>query len=208
MGWALAEAARDRGAEVTLIAGPTLLSPPHQVAFVPVTTSEDMRKAVMARFPESDVLIMAAAVADFRPVQASSEKIAKMKGPLTLALEPTPDILMELPERRPGQVVVGFAAETKGLVERARRKLIDKRLDLIVGNNVLEPGAGFGTDTNRVTLITSGGQAEHLPLMLKPRVAHCVLDAVQGLPKFSMSSRAVSAREASGRRRDLYNPAR
>ncbi len=207
MGWALAEAARDRGAEVTLVAGPTQLTPPHQVAFVPVTTSEEMRKAVMAHFPESDVLIMAAAVADFRPVQTSSEKIAKIKGPLTLALEPTPDILMELPERRPRQVVVGFAAETKGLVERARRKLIDKRLDLIVGNNVREPGAGFGTDTNRVTLIAPGGQAEHLPLMLKRQVAHCVLNAVQRLPKFSMCSRAVS-KGASGRRRDPHNPAR
>ena len=179
MGWALAEAARDRGGDVTLIAGPTHLLPPPQIAFVPITTSEELRKAVVARFPETDLLIMAAAVADFRPVRPSPHKISKSKGRITLALEPTTDILRELPARRSGQVVVGFAAETEGLVEGARRKLRAKNLDLIVANDVTEPGAGFGTDTNRVTLIERGGRVENLPLMLKREVAHRVLDAVQ-----------------------------
>jgi phosphopantothenoylcysteine decarboxylase/phosphopantothenate--cysteine ligase len=213
MGWALAEAARDRGADVTLIAGPTPLSPPCQIAFVPITTSEELRKAVMARFAESDVLIMAAAVADFRPRRRSSQKIPKVKGAITLILEPTPDILMELPARRPGQVVVGFAAETKELIEAARRKLSVKKLDLIVANDVTEPGAGFGTDTNRVVLIDRDGQVENLPLMPKRQVAHCVLDAVQRLTEDHdqgdiVKTRPVSSMQALGQRSERNSRAR
>ena len=213
MGWALAEAARDRGADVTLIAGPTALSPPGQIAFVPITTSEELRKAVMARFAESDVLIMAAAVADFRPVRPAPQKISKSKGRITLILEPTPDILMELPGRRPGQVVVGFAAETKELVETARRKLVAKKLDLIVANDVTEPGAGFGTDTNRVVLIDRRGQVGNLPLMPKRQVAHCVLDAVQCLTegndqKNRLNPRLVSSTQAVGQKSERNSKAR
>ena len=213
MGWALAEAARDRGADVTLIAGPTPLSPPCQITFVPITTSEELRKAVMARFAESDVLIMAAAVADFRPRRPSSQKIPKVKGAITLILEPTPDILMELPARRPGQVVVGFAAETKELIVAARRKLSVKKLDLIVANDVTEPGAGFGTDTNRVVLIDRDGQVENLPLLPKRQVAHCVLDAVQRLTKDDdqgdiVKTRPVSSTQALGQRSEHNSRAR
>jgi phosphopantothenoylcysteine decarboxylase/phosphopantothenate--cysteine ligase len=181
MGWALAEAARDRGADVTLIAGPTSLPPVPAVSMVPVVSTEEMRKAVMARFPETDVLLMAAAVADFRCVRPASGKTAKGSRPFTVTLEPTPDILGGLPAARRGQLIVGFAAETGELIERARRKLRAKKLDMIVANNVSEPGSGFGTDTNRVTLLDRLGRCEPLPLMPKRAVAHRILDAVVDL---------------------------
>lgn len=186
MGWALAEAARNRGAQVTLVAGPTALIPPPGVTFVPVVASEEMRKAIASRFPDTDVLIMAAAVADFRPSRAASGKIPKgdagSVGGLTVVLEPTPDILLDLTARRSGQVVVGFAAETEDAVERARRKLTAKALDLIVANDVTQPGAGFGTDTNQVTFLDRTGRCEALPLMSKYQVANRILDAVLALP--------------------------
>ena len=178
MGWALAEAARDRGADVVLVAGPTSLSPVPQVSMVNVTTAEEMRKAVVSRFPETDVLIMAAAVSDFRPARPAQSKIPKKNGLRRMALASTPDILMELPARRPGQVVVGFAAETGALIARARRKLQRKALDLIVANDVRQPGAGFDVDTNRVTLMDRSGRCESLPLMSKRQLADHILDAV------------------------------
>ena len=182
MGWALAEAARDRGAGVVLIAGPTGLPPVPNVMIVPVVTAEDMRKEVVARFLDSDVLIMAAAVADFRPASPARGKIPKGRGTRALALEPTPDILMDLPPRRAGQLVVGFAAETGDLVERARAKLRRKALDMIVANNVTEPGAGFGAETNRATLLDRAGRCDALPLMSKLELAHRILDAVLEFP--------------------------
>jgi phosphopantothenoylcysteine decarboxylase/phosphopantothenate--cysteine ligase len=161
---------------------------------------------VSACFADTDVLIMAAAVADFRPIRAAAEKIPKVRGHLTVAFEPAPDILAEVSARRSRQILVGFAAETKELVKRARRKLSAKRLDLIVANDVTEPGAGFGTETNRVTMIQRDGQVENLPLMSKREVAHRVLDAVQRLT--SGEKRAglartltASSRPASKRRR-------
>ena len=178
MGWALAEAARDRGAEVVLIAGPTALPPVPNVMVAPVVTAEDMQKEVITRFVDADVLIMAAAVSDFRPPHPARGKIQKGRRPRALALEPTPDILMGLPPRRAGQCVVGFAAETGDLVERARAKLRRKGLDMIVANNVTEPGAGFGVDTNRATLLDRAGRCDALPLMSKLDLAHRVLDAV------------------------------
>jgi len=182
MGWALAEAARDRGADVVLVAGPTSLAPVPNVAYVSVVTSEEMRKEVVTRFPGTDVLIMAAAVADFRPARPAKGKVPKGRDVRTLALEPTKDILKDLPPRRAGQLVVGFAAETGDLVARARGKLLDKALDLIVANDVSEPGAGFGTDTNRATLLDRAGRCEALPLMSKHELAHRILDAVLTLP--------------------------
>ena len=182
MGWALAEAARDRGADVVLVAGPTGLAPVPNVEYVPVVTSEEMRKEVVTRFPGTDVLIMAAAVADFRPPRPARGKVPKGRGVRMLALEPTTDILKDLPPRRAGQVVVGFAAETGELVARARGKLIDKALDLIVANDLTEPGAGFGTDTNRATFLDRTGRCDALPLMSKHELAHRILDAVLTLP--------------------------
>ena len=182
MGWALAEAARDRGAEVVLVSGPTNLPPVPRVSTVPVVTSDEMRKEVLTRFLETDVLVMAAAVADFRPVRPARGKVPKSEGPRTLLLEPTKDILMDLPARRAGQIVVGFAAETGELVARARSKLRNKALDLIVANDVTEPGAGFGTDTNKATLLDRTGRCDTLPLMSKRDLAHRILDAVLALP--------------------------
>jgi len=182
MGWALAEAARDRGAEVVLVAGPTSLAPVPNVAYVPVVTSEEMRKEVVTRFPGTDVLIMAAAVADFRSPRPAREKVPKGGGVQMLELEPTTDILKDLPPRRAGQIVVGFAAETGDLVARARAKLLDKALDLIVANDLTEPGAGFGTETNRATFLDRTGRCDALPLMSKHELAHRILDAVLTLP--------------------------
>jgi phosphopantothenoylcysteine decarboxylase/phosphopantothenate--cysteine ligase len=182
MGWALAEAARDRGADVVLVAGPTSLAPVPNVTYIPVVTSEEMRKEVVTRFPGTDVLIMAAAVADFRPARPAKGKVPKGRDVRMLALEPTKDILKDLPPRRAGQVVVGFAAETGDLIARARGKLRDKALDLIVANDLTEPGAGFGTDTNRATLLDRAGRCEGLPLMSKRELAHRILDAVLTLP--------------------------
>ena len=182
MGWALAEAARDRGADVVLVAGPTSLAPVPNVAYVSVVTSDEMRKEVVTRFPGTDVLIMAAAVADFRPARPAKGKVPKGRDSRMLAVEPTKDILKDLPPRRAGQLVVGFAAETGDLVARARGKLIDKALDLIVANDVSEPGAGFATDTNRATLLDRAGRCEALPLMSKHELAHRILDAVLILP--------------------------
>jgi phosphopantothenoylcysteine decarboxylase/phosphopantothenate--cysteine ligase len=176
-----------------LIAGPSALIPPPGVTFVPVVTSEEMRKAVLSRFSESDVLIMAAAVADFRPARVASGKIPKAHATgaagLTLVLEPTPDILLDVAAQRTVQIVVGFAAETDDAVERARGKLSAKSLDLIVANDVTEAGAGFGTDTNRVTLVDRTGRCETLPLMPKYQVADRILDAVLTLPLVPGSSR-------------------
>jgi phosphopantothenoylcysteine decarboxylase/phosphopantothenate--cysteine ligase len=196
MGWALAEAARDRGAEVVLVAGPTNLPKVAQVSWVPVTTSEEMHKAVLTRFAETDILIMAAAVADFRPARRSPVKVPKRLTPHALMLEPTRDILMDLPIRRSGQLVVGFAAETAQIVDRARRKLRRKMLDLIAANDVTQPGAGFGTDTNQVTLLDRFGRSEALPLMSKHEVAHRILDAVHTLLK--SERQAGSPRRSSG----------
>jgi len=181
MGWAIAEVARDRGGDVILIAGPTGLAPVTNVTWVPVVTSEEMHKAVTTRFADADILIMAAAVADFRPARKAPGKVAKGQGRFVLDLEPTPDILGDLAERRSGQIVVGFAAETGDLLARARRKLTGKNLDLIVANDVTEPGAGFGTETNRVTLLDRAGGCKALPLLSKRDVAHRILDAVRRL---------------------------
>jgi phosphopantothenoylcysteine decarboxylase/phosphopantothenate--cysteine ligase len=199
MGWAVAEAARDRGADVTLIAGPTGLSPVPGVSMVSVVSSEEMRKAVMTRFSGADVLIMAAAVADFRCVRPAPGKIAKGSRSFTLSLEPTADILAELPRERAGQLVVGFAAETGELIDRARRKLHTKNMDLIVANNVSEAGSGFGSDTNRVTLLDRHGRCEALPLLSKRVVADRILDAVTDLT-------AGDALTPKRHRRRLRNP--
>ncbi len=187
MGWALAEAARERGADVVLVAGPTALPPPAGVSYVPVVTAEEMRKAVTVRVPDADVLVMAAAVADFRPARPARSKVPKdrlggAKG-LKLALEPTRDILKDLPPRLAGQVVVGFAAETDDLISKAGRKLAEKALDLIVANDVTEAGAGFGTDTNRATLLDRTGRCVALPLLSKRDLAHRILDTVLALPQ-------------------------
>lgn len=185
-GFALAQAALDRGAEVVLIAGPVTLETPVGARRIDVGTAAEMAEAVWRECAEADVLLMAAAVADYRPAQMQPLKIKKGAG-LSLELVSTVDILEGLAARRAErgkpQVVVGFAAETGDLLEKARAKLQAKGLDLIVANDVTEPGAGFAVETNRVTLIDAQGRVEPLPLMSKAAVAEVVLDRVVRLLK-------------------------
>jgi phosphopantothenoylcysteine decarboxylase/phosphopantothenate--cysteine ligase len=148
---------------------------------VSVTTAEEMREAVLRRFDAVDAVIMAAAVADFRPKAAAPEKLKKGDGVPELVLEPTPDILAALGATRRDQVLVGFAAETTQLREHAAAKLAAKDLDLVVANDVSAPDAGFEVDTNRAILLDSSGSAEELPLMPKPALAAAVLDRVRDL---------------------------
>lgn len=175
MGVAIAEAARDRGAAVTLVAGAMSVAAPHGVATVPVGTGEDMLKAVLAASPKADVVIAAAAVADYRPAKVRAEKIKRSDAAMSLALEPNPDVLATAAaERRAGQIFAGFALETSRGLANARIKLAKKGLDLVVLN---APGAGLGGDTNVVTLVERRG-AKKLPKMSKREVAEAILDRV------------------------------
>jgi phosphopantothenoylcysteine decarboxylase/phosphopantothenate--cysteine ligase len=180
-GYAVAAAAARRGAKVTLVTTVELAVPP-AVDVVPVDTAADMADAVLTRADAADVVVMAAAVADFRPAAPSASKLKKESGPPTVALEPTVDILRALGERkRPGQVLVGFAAETDELLANAEGKLRRKNLDLIVANDVSAPGVGFEHDTNEVVILGSGGVVQNVPLADKRIVAGAVLDAVVAL---------------------------
>ncbi len=190
MGVALAAAAWRRGADVTLVAGPLQVPVPEFVAHVPVESTADMADAVAAALPSADVAIMAAAPADFRAAAVAPEKIKRTAGDLALTLAPTPDILASTrARRRPGAVIVGFALETSDGETHARAKLASKALDLIVLNDATEPGAGFGVDTNRVTLLGADGSREALALMPKSDVADAILDRVERL----LVMRAVAA---------------
>lgn len=176
MGYALAEAARKRGAEVTLVSGPVQLSPPQGVQLAQVTTTEQMYNAVLSHLERATIVVKAAAVCDYRPSALSEQKLKK-KDLLTLELEATPDILAAVGAQKGARLVVGFAAETERVVEHARSKLERKNLDLIVANDVSAPDAGFDVDTNRVILI-SRNAVQELPLMSKHQVAHKILDAI------------------------------
>ena len=178
MGYALARVCRRRGAEVTLVSGKTNLEAPYGVTLVPVTSAQDMFEAVSSRAKEQDMIIKAAAVADYRPVTVAENKIKKSPGDMSIALERTTDILAWLGEhRRAGQVLCGFAMETEHMVEHAKEKLTRKHVDMIAANNVKVAGAGFGTDTNVVTLITEDG-VEELAKMSKEEVASRIVDAL------------------------------
>ncbi|MBZ5695202.1 MAG: bifunctional phosphopantothenoylcysteine decarboxylase/phosphopantothenate--cysteine ligase CoaBC [Acidobacteriia bacterium] len=178
MGYALAEAASRRGARVVLISGPTDLPVPEGVDWVPVRTTEEMRNAVRERAREAQVVIMAAAVSDYRPAAAQSQKLKRGDDRLTLELEPTPDILAELGREKGSRILVGFAAETDRLAENARGKLARKGADMIVANDVTQEGAGFDTDTNIVTLFLRDGREVPLPKLSKFDVANRILDQV------------------------------
>ena len=182
MGYALAQAARDRGARVTLLTGPVHITPPQGVSVVPVTSTQSLYDAMLARCGQQDIIVQAAAPADYRVEHPAAQKLKKRAGePLTLTLVENPDIAKAVGERKQsGQVLVGFAAETQNVLENARGKLLSKHLDLIVANDVTAEGAGFGTDTNIVTLISHGG-TETLPLMSKREVAHRIWDAALAL---------------------------
>ena len=176
MGYALAEAAAARGAQVTLVTGPVSLVPPAGVRIVPVTSTEELLAAVLEHAPAQDIIIQAAAPADFCPAQAAEQKIKKQKGePLTLTLQQTPDVAAAVGKaRRPGQTLVIFAAETQRLEENAREKMARKNADLVVANDVTREGAGFGADTNIVTLLDHRGAVE-LPKMTKRARADAIL---------------------------------
>lgn len=180
MGFALAQAAYRRGADVTLVVGPTLLTPPYGPAVERVETTADLQAAVDRHLPTTDVLLMAAAPADFRPITAATGKRVREEGALALSLEPTPDVLVSTRERRkPGAIVVGFAYETEDGVAKARAKLSRKALDLVV-LNMAEPDAGAEVATNRVTLVTAE-RAVPGPLEAKEDAAERILDAVEAL---------------------------
>ncbi|TBH20863.1 bifunctional phosphopantothenoylcysteine decarboxylase/phosphopantothenate--cysteine ligase CoaBC [Thermus thermamylovorans] len=179
MGYALAEAARDRGAEVVLVSGPTALPDPWGVEVVRVESALEMRKAILERYPWAEAVAMAAAVADYRPAEVLADKEPKAVAEKVLRLVPNPDILKELGERKDGKVLVGFAMETAEGLERARGKLLRKNLDLIALNWVNREGVGFGSPENEVVLLLRDGRVVELPRMPKRQVAERILDLVR-----------------------------
>ena len=179
MGYAVAKAASRRGAEVTLVTGPTDLPRPPYMKVVDIVSAKDMYEAVMADFDDADVVIKAAAVADYRPASVADNKIKKGDGDMSIPLERTTDILKTLGERKKKQFLCGFSMETENMIENSRKKLEKKNLDMIAANNVKVEGAGFGTDTNILTLITKDGEKE-LPIMSKDEAANALLDEILG----------------------------
>jgi phosphopantothenoylcysteine decarboxylase/phosphopantothenate--cysteine ligase len=183
MGFALARAARRRGAEVILVSGPTGLPAPRQVKCIGVRSATQMREAVLTNLENASILFMAAAVSDYRPKQTAPGKIKKSEWKTVLELERNPDILFEAGQRKGKRLLVGFAAETENLLQNAQGKLKEKNLDLIVANDVSLPGAGFEFDTNIVKIIDCTGKIEELPLMTKEELADRILDRVGQLRK-------------------------
>jgi phosphopantothenoylcysteine decarboxylase/phosphopantothenate--cysteine ligase len=179
MGYAVAEAARDRGAEVVLVSGPTCLKAPWGVEVVRVESALEMRQAILERYPWAKAVVMAAAVADYRPAEVLKDKEPKVEAEKTIRLVPNPDILKELGERKEGRVLVGFAMETASGLERAQEKLRRKNLDLIALNWVNREGVGFGSPENEVVLIARDGRVLELARMEKRQVAHRILDLVK-----------------------------
>jgi phosphopantothenoylcysteine decarboxylase/phosphopantothenate--cysteine ligase len=199
MGYAVARAARRRGAEVTLVSGPTSLPAPPGVSVLQVTTAREMQRAVVSAFEKATVVVMTAAVADYRPERTAAQKVAKdaVVGPLRLVRNP--DILQELGRRKGSRLLVGFAAETHDVRSRATRKLRDKRLDLIVANDVTAPDAGFDVETNRVALLDARGGVEELPLLSKDEVAERLCDWIASQRRPRRGQRVKGA-SLSGRR--------
>lgn len=176
MGYALAKMAMLRGAEVTLVSGPTAIAPPPFVKVVPVTTAQDMFEAVASNFDRADFVFKAAAVADYTPVDYSDQKVKKKDGELSIPLKRTQDILAYLGQhKKPGQVICGFSMETQDMVKNSREKLQKKNLDMICANNLKVAGAGFGVDTNIITIITESDTLE-LPILSKEAAANAILD--------------------------------
>jgi phosphopantothenoylcysteine decarboxylase/phosphopantothenate--cysteine ligase len=176
MGYALARAAARRGADVVLVSGPTGLAAPPGVKLKAVNTAAEMRQAILDEYAACTAVIMAAAVADFRPAEFSSDKIKRGTGPLDLRLEPNPDILKELGQRKDGKLLIGFAAETRDLDSNAEKKLREKNLDMIIANDVTKEGSGFDGDTNIATIFDCRGATRALPLMTKDELADQVFD--------------------------------
>ena len=181
MGYAIAEEAARMGADVTLVSGPVTLDPPAGVHVVKAESAEDMYREVMAKAPAQDIIIKTAAVADYRPKVIHTQKMKKQPGNLQIELERTKDILKELGRTKEGQILVGFAAETHDMEHYAAAKLEKKNADMIVANNVASEGAGFGTDTNIVTIFKKDGSKKEMPLMSKNEVACTILAEVASL---------------------------
>ncbi len=202
MGYALAEAAQSRGAKVILVSGPTALHAPPRCELVRITTAAEMRNSVLARLNEATLVIKAAAVADYRPVKVSEQKL-KRTGPLTLELTPTEDILAEVVRRRrPGQLIVGFAAETQNLMENGRAKLLAKGADAIVVNDVAGEGVGIEADTNAATFLTPSTAIE-MPQMPKRQLADRILDEILALRRPRPVVVELDEREGAQSRQDL-----
>jgi len=176
MGFAIARAALRRGARVTLISGPTSLKPPDGLSFIPVERASEMETAVLRNLPKATSVIMAAAVSDFTPSKVSKEKLKRRNGKISIDLKSTPDILKKISKRKGNRVLVGFAVEIGKNVESAKEKLKEKNLDFIVLNDITQKGAGFGVDTNIVTIIDKDGRVTDYPLMKKIEVANMILD--------------------------------
>lgn len=190
MGYALARVARRRGAEVILISGPTSLPPPGgEIRWISVRTAEEMRKAVMTHLPEATVVIKAAAVSDYRPKEVSDRKLKKGASAVSLELEQTRDILKEIGDQKGDRILVGFAAETEDLVANAEKKLKEKNLDLIVANDVTQPGSGFASETNQVKFLYPSGEIKDLPLLTKEEVASKILNEILKLVTKRRASR-------------------
>ena len=181
MGYAVALAAKRRGAAVTLVSGPTSLPEPRGVRFVPVVSAREMRDAVMQNLKDATVVVKSAAVADYRPADFSDSKIKKTDRPLEFRLEKNPDIIREVGKVKGDRILVGFAVETDRLVEYAAKKLREKNMDFIVANDITQPGAGFAAETNIVKILDREGGSEDLPRMDKMDVAHRILDRVAEL---------------------------
>jgi phosphopantothenoylcysteine decarboxylase/phosphopantothenate--cysteine ligase len=190
MGYAVAEAAARRGAKVFLVSGPVNLDTPPGVERINVRSAEEMRRAVAERLPITTTAIFAAAVADYRPSEAQPQKVKRSKEPLTLRLEPTPDILAEAAQTKGDRLIVGFAAETDHVAENARKKLAAKNADLIVANDVTAEGAGFDHDTNIVTLFSRDGRDLALPKLSKSEVAQRILDEILRLRSLRAAQRS------------------
>ena len=183
MGYALAAMAGRRGAQVTLISGPSSLPPPTGAEFIPVVTALDMRDAVMANLEKATVVIKAAAVADYRPMTISPSKIKKGADSLVIELVRNPDIIAEIGKKKGNRLLIGFAMESENLLENAREKLTKKNMDMIVANDLTQEGAGFRTDTNIIKILDCQGGLEELPLMDKKDVANHILDRIRALRK-------------------------
>jgi phosphopantothenoylcysteine decarboxylase/phosphopantothenate--cysteine ligase len=181
MGYALARAGLRRGAEVTLVSGPTSLAAPAKARLVRVNTAAEMREAVLSEFARCTAVVMAAAVADYSPEKAAARKLKKNDQPVHLDLKANPDILKELGARKNGQILIGFAAETEDLLANAKKKLREKNLDLIVANDVTAEGSGFEGDTNVATVLDRKGNAQPLPLMTKDELADRIFDFLHAL---------------------------
>ena len=179
MGYALAEEALRRGAEVILVSGPTHLFPPPNALFREVQTAEDMKAEVMGHFPKADIVIMAAAVSDFKFEKASSNKVKKEKLGASIKIAPVPDVLRELGRKKGQKVLVGFAAETEKVVDNALQKLKEKNLDLIIANDVMAEGIGFESDFNRVSLVFRGGRSVQTEKMTKIQISQIIMDKIE-----------------------------